>query len=702
MGGLKMEGVLESVGGTGRDEAELGIGEQGTLDDIELVHRSGNDDVSACIALHVGHEVLEQTIEEQDIDAVGIDIDTQLAVGKVGIAVDYADALRDFRHIGHKIQAGRVAVPIGMGYGIAHQTVAEGEVIGMDAGIYIGGFRIEVGKVYIAAHITAKGYALELGQRKQVVEVKIVDLDTQRIGRVVGNAAVDGEELVATVLEAEIAYRDILGGDIGLEGVEHPSRVVDGGVRTVALHLGHEGSLVVEGKAYLGIEGSVEQGLGIGLPHQAEVYDVVLGAGQQVHGGAHLIIAVLRTAHIGIQSALRGLATHADIAERHTVELDLRHDCLQTEVLGMVIDEALDIDGLVYFYGQQQELLQGAEGVYLEVGRAYIIGMLVSLGAIAAYGRQIAVQVRKDAVVERLVGEIATHRALHEVGTEREHLFVGVGGIESYLLDDVILIALVESEAVETHRAGQMIDVGPHSIGIDTHAEMLAFVHLYQIHCMEVETVGVKGEAIGRSHLGGGIAALELEASVGVVQADIATYGLGIVMAFERHLLIAVAQQLHLCGLSPEGSLHGECALLGIKVAGSLGFEHEVGLHERTRRYDLTYIDIGSGEGGGKGTLPIHRGMGIDCAYVGRSGEVDIGHSVLALGISLGCNGTHTDNLLGNEAIYLGGTGLEHAPHLRREAGLVQCDMGIGNLSVAHRCGCVDLDYQVLMMGMKA
>ena len=76
MGGLKMEGVLEAVGGTGGDEAELCISKQGALNDIKLIHRACNNNISTCITLYIGHKILKQSVEEQDIDTISINIET--------------------------------------------------------------------------------------------------------------------------------------------------------------------------------------------------------------------------------------------------------------------------------------------------------------------------------------------------------------------------------------------------------------------------------------------------------------------------------------------------------------------------------------------------------------------------------------------------------------------------------------------------
>ena len=326
------------------------------------------------------------------------------------------------------------------------------------------------------------------------------------------------------MLKTEITYRDILGSNFGPEGIQHPLRVIDCGVRTVCLHLRHKVALLIKGKAHLGIEGSIEQSLGIGFPHQAEVHHVVVGIGQEIHGGSHRIVTMLHTAYIGIQSVLRRFAPHTDITEQHAVEFDLRDTSLQTEILGVVINETLNIDSLAYLNRQEQKLLQGTEVMYLEVCRTDIIGMLVPLGAIAAHRGQIAMQMREHAVVERLVGKVATHRPLHEIRTEREHLFFGVSGIERNLLDDIILGALMERKAVETHKTRQMIDIGPHSIGIDAHTEMLVLVHLYQIHRMKVKAICLKSEPVGRSDFRRSIAAFELETSIRIFQTNIATH----------------------------------------------------------------------------------------------------------------------------------------------------------------------------------
>ena len=88
-------------------------------------------------------------------------------------------------------------------------------------------------------------------------------------------------------------------------------------------------------------------------------------------------------------------------------------------------------------------------------------------------------------------------------------------------------------------------------------------------------------------------------------------------MSIERYILVTIVQQLHLGCLPTEGSLYREWAGLRIKIVGSFSFEHEVGLYEWTRRNDLTYMNIRTGERGGKVTLSIHRGMSFYCAHIG-------------------------------------------------------------------------------------
>ena len=73
---LKMKRILKAVSSAGGNEAKLCISKQGALNDIKLIHRACNNNISTCITLYIGHKILEQSVEEQDIDTISINIET--------------------------------------------------------------------------------------------------------------------------------------------------------------------------------------------------------------------------------------------------------------------------------------------------------------------------------------------------------------------------------------------------------------------------------------------------------------------------------------------------------------------------------------------------------------------------------------------------------------------------------------------------